>query len=101
MECIVHFEVLHPEGPKQLRGLLFLEQESRPGEDQIVEMFRDMNFDVSLADRDKLIFKPVQPGAKFSEIRITSFDTGKEKYKEDGELKSIIGNLIPQKPTGL
>jgi len=101
MECIVHFEVQHPEGPKQLRGLLFLDKESQPTEGQLIEMFRDMDFGVTLVDREKLIFKPVNPQEDYSEIRITSFDTGKEKFKEDRELKSIVGNLLPQKPTGL
>ncbi|WP_410513301.1 hypothetical protein PaeBR_02225 [Paenibacillus sp. BR2-3] len=102
MECIVHFEVLHPDGPKQLRGLLFLDEKSTgPSESQLIEMFKDMKFDVTLADREKLIFEPVNPGAKYSEIRIVSFDTGDEEFREDKELKSIVGNLLPQKPTGL
>jgi len=102
MECIVHFEVLHPGGPKQLRGLLFLDKETAgPTESQLIDMFKDMNFDVTLADREKLIFKPVTPKENYSQIRITSLDTGKEKFSEDRELKSIIGNLLPQRPTGL
>ncbi|WP_379127907.1 hypothetical protein [Paenibacillus sp. sgz500958] len=102
MECIVHFEVLHKEGSKDLRGLIFIDKDSGPGENQLVEMFKDMKFNVTLVDREKMIFKPVNPADNYSEIRITSFDTGKEKNgSQEGELKSIVGNLLPQKPLGL
>lgn len=101
MECIVHFEVLHREGPKHLRGLLFLDEDAMPEENQLIEMFKAMKYDVALEDREKLFFKPVSPGAEYDGIRITSFDTGREKHKEDRQLKSIVGNLLPQKPTGL
>lgn len=100
MECIVHFEVMHAEGPKRLRGLLFLEKGATPGETELIEMFKDMKFNVRLEDREKLIFKPVNPG-DFLEIRIIDFDNGQEKNKQDQNLKSIVGNLLPQKPTGL
>lgn len=100
MECIVHFEVLHPEGPKRLRGLLFLDKGETPGEAELVEMFKDMKFNVRLEDREKLIFKPVNRG-DFIEIRITDFDNGQKKSATDHNLQSIVGNLLPQKPTGL
>lgn len=101
MECIIHFDVQHPEGVKSLRGLLFLEEGKVPGENEMVDMFKDMKFNVRLEDREKLIFKPVNPGENYSEIRITSFDGGKGNSKEDNNLKSIVGNLLPQKPSGL
>ncbi|KGE19556.1 hypothetical protein [Paenibacillus wynnii] len=101
MECIVHFEVQHSEGPKQLRGLLFLDKGSKPSESQLIEMFKDMKFDVNMGNREKLIFKPVNPREDYSEIRVTEFDMGDEEVKEDRELKSIIGNLLPRKPTGI
>ncbi|UQZ34655.1 hypothetical protein C2I18_14655 [Paenibacillus sp. PK3_47] len=101
MECIIHFDVQHPEGPKSLRGLLFLEPGKVPTESELIGMFKDMKFDVRLEDSEKLIFKPVNPGANYSEIRITSFDGGKPGSTEDRELKSIVGNLLPQKPAGL
>ncbi|MFF2909463.1 hypothetical protein [Paenibacillus sp. NPDC057934] len=103
MECIVHFEVVHPEGPKPLRGLLFLDEGATPGEAELIGMFKDMKFEVRLEDREKLIFKPVNAGANYSEIRITGYDTGntQDQHKEDHDLKSIVGNLMPQKPTGL
>ncbi|NQX48739.1 hypothetical protein HQN87_25800 [Paenibacillus tritici] len=101
MECIVHFEVQHTDGVKPLRGLLFLEEGAAPAEQELVQMFKDMKFNVRLDDREKWIFKPVAPGETYSEIRITSFDNGKKSSKPESELKSIVGNLLPQKPTGL
>ncbi|MEK3833127.1 MULTISPECIES: hypothetical protein [unclassified Paenibacillus] len=101
MECIVHFEVQHAEAVKPLRGLLFLEEGKTPGERELVEMFKDMKFNVRLDNREKWIFKPVAPGESYSEIRITSFDNGKKSSTTEGELKSIVGNLLPQKPTGI
>ncbi|KWX71734.1 hypothetical protein AMQ84_27970 [Paenibacillus riograndensis] len=101
MECIVHFEVDHTEGVKPLRGLLFLDEGQTPGEQELIDMFKDMKFAVRLDDREKLIFKPVNPGENYSQIRITGFDSGKPNSKEDHELKSLVGNLLPQKPAGL
>ncbi|WP_151735730.1 hypothetical protein [Paenibacillus tengchongensis] len=100
MECIVHFDVVHQEGTKSLRGLLFLDKGEVPGEQELVGMFKDMNFEVRLEDREKLIFKPVKPD-KFTEIRITGFNSGNAGSKEEQELKSIVANLLPQKPSGL
>ncbi|MBY9079959.1 hypothetical protein KIH86_10195 [Paenibacillus sp. HN-1] len=101
MECIVHFEVVHPGGPKSLRGLLFIDDGAVPDESQLIGMFKDMGFDVRLDDREKLIFKPVNPASVFSEIRITGYDEGNGKSGEDHDLKSIVGNLLPRKTTGL
>ncbi|MDT3428291.1 hypothetical protein J2Z22_003883 [Paenibacillus forsythiae] len=101
MECIVHFEVLHSGGPKSLRGLLFIDEGTVPDENQLIDMFKEMKFNVRLDDREKLIFKPVNPDADYSQIRITEYDAGGGKSGEDHDLKSIIGNLLPQKPTGL
>lgn len=101
MECIVHFDVQHADGIKSLRGLLFLEEGKAPGEQELLDMFKDMKFNVRLDDREKLVFKPLNPGEKYSEIRITSFDGGHKSAKQDNELKSIVGNLLPQKPAGL
>lgn len=101
MECIIHFDVQHSEGSKSLRGLLFVEAGKAPSEKELIDMFKDMKFNVRLEDHEKLIFKPVNPGESYSEIRITSFDGGKASSKEDNDLKSIVGNLLPQKPSGL
>ncbi|MBW4084232.1 hypothetical protein [Paenibacillus sp. S150] len=101
MECIVHFEVDHTGGVKNLRGLLFVDEGQTPGEQELIDMFKDMKFAVRLDDREKLIFKPVNPGESYSQIRITSFDSGKANSKDDHDLKSLVGNLLPQKPTGL
>ncbi|BCG57035.1 hypothetical protein [Paenibacillus sp. URB8-2] len=101
MECIVHFEVLHSKGPKSLRGLLFLDEGTAPTESQLIDMFKDMKFNVRLDDREKLIFKPVDPGAEYSEIRITGYDADGKKSGEDHDLKSIVSNLLPPKPSGL
>ncbi|GGF93839.1 hypothetical protein GCM10010912_43460 [Paenibacillus albidus] len=101
MECIVHFDVVHKEGPKPLRGLLFINEGTAPSEAELIGMFKDMKFNVRLEDAEKLVFKPVNPSDSFQEIRITGYDNGKQGAKEDHELKSIVGNLLPQKPTGL
>ncbi|MFD2874762.1 hypothetical protein ACFTAO_00375 [Paenibacillus rhizoplanae] len=70
---------------EQLRGLLFLEEGKTPGEQELVEMFKDMKFNVRLDDREKNgFFKPVAPGESYSEIRITSFDNGKKKQQAGG-----------------
>ncbi|SEU29764.1 hypothetical protein [Paenibacillus sp. NFR01] len=100
MECIVHFNVQHPQGDKSLRGLLFLDEGQTPGEQQLIDMFKEMKFNVRLEDREKLVFKPVNPADGYSEIRITGYNGGKGG-KDDHDLKSIVGNLMPQKPSGL
>lgn len=101
MECIVHFEVLHPSGPKSLRGLLFVDEGAVPSESQLIGMFKDMKFDVRLDDREKLIFKPVNPAEDYSEIRITGYESGEGESGEDHDLRSIVKNLLPPDPSGL
>ncbi|MCJ8011867.1 hypothetical protein MUG84_08945 [Paenibacillus sp. KQZ6P-2] len=101
MECIVHFEVKYRQEIKRLRGLLFIEKGKVPDSGQLVEMFKDMNYQVALTDPDKMLFTPVGPGADYEYIRVTELDTGEAKYTEDHDLKKVIGSLMPQRPPGL
>lgn len=93
-ECIVHFEVKHKEEIKHLRGLIFLKEKQQPGDEQLLEMFKDMGYFVVLSERNTLLFKPVDPIADYVSIRITELDMGEEKYTEDRDLKTILGNLL-------
>ncbi|MWV45718.1 hypothetical protein GRF59_19060 [Paenibacillus sp. HJL G12] len=101
MECIVRFEVKYRQELKRLRGLLFIEKGKRPDGEQLIEMFKDMKYQVALTDPEKLIFTPVEPGSDYEYIRVTELDTGEEKYTEDHDLKKLIGSLMPQRPPGL
>ncbi|WP_018749792.1 hypothetical protein [Paenibacillus sanguinis] len=98
MECIVHFDVVHKEGIKELRGLIFIDEGEMPEESDLLQMFADMGYQLQLQDRENLIFKPTQPGADYEEIRVRRLDTGQTTYKEDGELKSILTHLLPKNP---
>lgn len=95
MECIVHFEVQHPQETKELRGLIFLKEGELPKEEDYLKMFEEMGYKLRLEDRDNLVFKPVEPGADYSQIRIRRLDTGEKSYKEDSELHSLLNNLLP------
>ncbi|NGZ77419.1 hypothetical protein [Saccharibacillus alkalitolerans] len=95
MECIVHFEVMQEEEPKQLRGLILLGEDERPGEEKFVKMFARMGYEVRLDDAEQLLFKPVHPSAPYEWIRIRELDTGEEKGMEDHDLNSIVANLLP------
>ncbi|HEY4392225.1 MAG TPA: hypothetical protein VGN02_12840 [Paenibacillus sp.] len=98
MECIVHFDVQHEEGIKSLRGLIFLQEDKKiPSESDLLQMFEEMGYKLRLDDRDKMIFVPSEPRSDFDWVRIRELDTGDKTYKEDGELRSVIGNLMPQK----
>ncbi|MNP74244.1 hypothetical protein D3C76_1710880 [compost metagenome] len=94
VECIVHFEVKYKEELKQLRGIVFLDEKQQPGDEQLLDMFKDMNYMVTLTDRDALLFKAVDPSADYISIRITELDMGEERYTEDRDLKSILSNLL-------
>ncbi len=93
-ECIVHFQVKHQGESKHLRGLIFLKEDQQPGNEQLLEMFKDMDYLVALSDPDSLVFKPVDPSADYESIRITELDMGEEKYTEDRDLKTILGNFL-------
>lgn len=95
MECIVHFEVHHPQGVKELRGLIFLKEGESPSEEDLLTMFQDMGYKLRLENRDSLIFKPMDPGADYDQIRVRRLDTGEKTYKEDTELRSLLSNLLP------
>ncbi|AWB43262.1 hypothetical protein DCC85_02800 [Paenibacillus sp. CAA11] len=95
MECIVHFEVVHEEKTKELRGLIFVDEGKVPGEEDFLKMFEEMGYQLRLEDRERWIFKPVDAGADYKEIRIRKLDTGDKKIAEDNNLKSIVSNLLP------
>ncbi|MGM1047183.1 hypothetical protein SAMN05661091_5328 [Paenibacillus uliginis N3/975] len=101
MECIVHFTVMNEEGPKKLRGLIFVDKGKLPDSSQILEMFHDMEYKVAQDTDDELVFRPVDAGEKYKYIRVNELDMGKDKYTEDRNLKSIVTNLLPKGPTGL
>ncbi|WP_308531444.1 hypothetical protein [uncultured Paenibacillus sp.] len=101
MECIVHFDVVHKDEVKSLRGLLFLDPGKSPSESDFLQMFEEMGYKLRLEDRQNLVFKPTEAGADYSEIRIRHLDTGEKTYKEDGELKSLLTNLLPREPKPL
>jgi len=101
MECIVRFEIKYKQETKRLRGLLFVEKGKKPDAGQLIDMFKDMNYRVTLADPDQLLFVPAAAGEKFDTIRIIELDTGEAKYTEDRDLKNVITTLLPQRPLGL
>ncbi|BFH60071.1 MULTISPECIES: hypothetical protein [Paenibacillus] len=101
MECIVHFEVKNRQEIKRLRGLLFIEKGKKPSAEQLIEMFKDMHYEVALTEPDRLLFTPTKANEEYEYIRVTELDTGEEKYTEDRDLKNIISTLMPQRPPGL
>ncbi|WP_127576330.1 hypothetical protein [Paenibacillus barengoltzii] len=101
MECIVHFDVVHKDEVKHLRGLLFLDQGKTPTEADYLQMFDEMGYKLRLEDWEHLVFKPTEAGADYSEIRVRRLDTGEKMYKEDGELKTLLTHLLPQEPKPL
>lgn len=97
MECIVHFRVMHPEEPKELRGLIMLEPGQKPGVEQITDMFKIMGFDVRPDNVEELIFKPADARADYTYIRVIELDTGEEVYREDMNLRAILETLLPKR----
>lgn len=96
MECIVHFEVEYKQQTKELRGLIFLDKGKKPSEQDFLSMFGEMGYKLRLADQENLVFLPTEPSAEYQKIRIRRLDTGEENYQTEGELKSIISNLLPK-----
>lgn len=100
MECIVHFTVMYKEGPKKLRGLIFVDKGKLPDSGQVLEMFHDMEYQVAPDENEALVYRPTAPGATYKYIRVNEMDIGQDKYTEDRNLKSIVSNLLPKR-TGL
>lgn len=96
MECIVRFTVNHAEGPKKLRGLIFVDEGKAPSTDQLLQLFRDLDYEVVPDDQDELLFKPVNSNETYESIRVNELDMGQEKYTEDRNLKAILNNLLPK-----
>ncbi|WP_223067087.1 hypothetical protein [Paenibacillus caui] len=102
MECTVYFDVVHEDDAKELRGLIFLEEGKTPTEQDFLSMFEEMGYKLRLEDRERLTFAPVDAGADYKEIRVRRLDTGDDdKQWEDNNLKSLIGNLLPNKPKSI
>ena len=100
MECIVHFTVVYEEGPKKLRGLVFVDEGKLPDGEQILEMFHDMEYNVVPDKNEHLVYRPAGPGERFKYIRVNELDVGEDQYTEDKNLKSILTHLLPKR-TGL
>lgn len=100
MECIVYFNVEHNDEVKELHGLIFTEEGSLPTEQEYVNMFEDMGYHVRIQEHDQLVFVPTEAGAAYKSIRIRKVDTGKknENSLDDNTLKSVVANLLPNKP---
>lgn len=96
MECIVHFEVMHHDGVKELRGLIYPKEGNIPTESDFLQMFEEMGYKLRLEDRENLVFKPLEAGADYERVRVRRLDTGEKSYKEDGDVKSLLTNLIPR-----
>lgn len=101
MECIVHFTVGHKEGPKKLRGLIFVDKGKSPTGQQLLDMFNDMEYKIVPDPNDELLFKPENPGESYTYIRVNELDMGQERYTEDRNLKSLLNELLPKQRTGL
>ncbi|MEW4371253.1 hypothetical protein [Paenibacillus kandeliae] len=95
MECIVKFDVVYEHEVKSLRGLVFVNEDTLPTADQLIEMFKDMKYEVTPDRTEAMHFVPVQPQAGYTYIRIRELDTGEKKYTEDRDLKNIVSNLMP------
>lgn len=101
MECIVHFTVGYKEGPKKLRGLIFVDKGESPTGQQLLDMFHDMEYKVVPDPSDELLFKPESSRESYTYIRVNELDTGQERYTEDHNLKSLLNELLPKPRTGL
>nr|WP_026293907.1 hypothetical protein [Saccharibacillus kuerlensis] len=97
MECIVRFEVMQDKEPKQLRGLIILGKGEEPGEEQLLQMFARMGYNVRLDDPEQLLFKPTDSSASYEWLRVRELDMGEEKGSEDHYLNSIVANLLPNR----
>ncbi|ANS76835.1 hypothetical protein AWM70_21485 [Paenibacillus yonginensis] len=102
MECIVYFDVVYENEIKELRGLIFLDEDRLPAEQDYLNMFTDMGYQLRLEKQEPLTFVPAGPGAEYKEIRIRRLDTGKEEdHYEDPNLKNMVANLLPNKPKSI
>ncbi|WP_138495046.1 hypothetical protein [Paenibacillus pinistramenti] len=103
MECIVHFDVVHENETKELRGLIILNEDRKPAEQEYLNMFADMGYtNLRLEKQEPLTFAPAGGGAGFKEIIIRKLDNGnEEEHFEDQHLKNLVGNLLPGKPESI
>ncbi|MFI2856023.1 hypothetical protein ACH6EH_02660 [Paenibacillus sp. JSM ZJ436] len=100
MECIVHFTVVQKDGPKKLRGLIFVEQGERPTGEDLIGMFANMDLHVVPDPDDSQRFLPAGLDPDFRYIRVNELDLGEEKHQEDHNLKSILNELLSPKRAG-
>ncbi|WP_200860820.1 hypothetical protein [Paenibacillus vortex] len=102
MECIVHFTVGHKEGPKKLRGLIFVDKGKSPTGQQLLDMFHRNGIPRwCLTPHDELLFRPENSAETYTYIRVNELDLGQERYTEDRNLKSLLNELLPKQRTGL
>ena len=97
MECIVHFHVIYPHVRKTLRGLVVVKEHSSPSLQQMINMFKKMEFDVYIDNEDRMIFKPEDPSAGYEYIHVFQIDTSNESFQQDKELIALLKHIVPSK----
>ncbi|GKU80331.1 hypothetical protein [Paenibacillus sp. L3-i20] len=97
-ECIFHFKVIRGNSTKELRALIMLKEDKAPTITDFIEAFKQIGYNVRLENEQELIFAPAGgEDYKLDVTRIEIKGEDGEKEQHDGELKSIVENLIRTK----
>lgn len=90
-EHIVHFKIIHKTGTKQLRGLIFLEENQEPTLQDFEQCLRDCGHDVRIENKEQFIFKAYKPG---EEYLIDVLEDYEDEHTRDRYVESLAKTFI-------
>lgn len=64
-EHIVHFKIISKTGTRQLRGLIYLEENQEPTLQDFEQCLKDCGHDVRIENKEQFIFKAFKPGEEY------------------------------------
>jgi hypothetical protein len=95
-ECIFHFQLIKGAKSKDLRALILLSADKKPGITDFIHAFRELGYTVELENERKLIFHSLT-GKEPYKLDITKIEIAGEQEEtpvHDGELSTILENVI-------
>lgn len=64
-EHIVHFKIISKAGTRQLRGLIYLEENQEPTLQDFEQCLKDCGHEVRIENKEQFIFRAFKPGEEY------------------------------------
>ncbi|MEI7025056.1 hypothetical protein [Paenibacillus sp. y28] len=94
IEHIIHFKVIRKGETKQLRGLIYLEENQLPTLQDYEQCLKQCGHDVRVEDTEKFIFKAFDHGEEY----LIDVLEDHQKMTRDRQVENLASNFIKKDP---